>query len=473
MAYNPNNPNGQTNDGGSAPVVIATNQAAVSTPAGVTMLNAASATSVGTALTVTGYPAAVVSITGTFVATVTFEASTDGTTWVSMAGHQIGVNGSLTTTASAPGDYRFATAGYTQLRANMVWTSGTSITVKGYASAKANAPTVVALGAGSNAVGTVGVTSLPALPTGANAIGSVSVTGTTAISAASLPLPTGAALDATLTGGTQQAKITDGTQVANTFAGDSGQNALLIAGGRKDSGSQALSTSNYGGIDVSNYAWVSVQVTAYTSGTLAFKSGNNNSTWVNAALVQPGAVGAVAPIASAAGTGLWHGPLSGRYFMLDGTTSAFVGTVYVSFFTTARQMAETVVVNATASTLQMTATQAGTWTVQPGNTANTTAWLVSEGQAVSTGGYSFSNLATNATTTVKSGAGRLHAITVNTLGTATTATVYDNTAGSGTKIATISTTGQMTTLLYDLAFATGLTIVTAGTTAADLTVVYK
>ena len=35
-----------------------------------------------------------------------------------------------------------------------------------------------------------------------------------------------------------------------------------------------------------------------------------------------------------------------------------------------------VVSQATASSLQMTATQTGTWTVQPGNTPNTTAWLV-------------------------------------------------------------------------------------------------
>jgi hypothetical protein len=38
------------------------------------------------------------------------------------------------------------------------------------------------------------------------------------ISAASLPLPTGAALDATLTGGTQKTKVTDGTNTANVKA---------------------------------------------------------------------------------------------------------------------------------------------------------------------------------------------------------------------------------------------------------------
>jgi len=87
--------------------------------------------------------------------------------------------------------------------------------------------------------------------------------------------------------------------------------------------------------------------------------------------------------------------------------------------------------------------------------------------------FSYNNITTNATTTVKSGAGILHLITVNTKGTATTATLYDNTAGSGTKIGTLNTTFADATFTYDVGFSTGLTVVTAGTTAADLTVSYK
>jgi hypothetical protein len=93
------------------------------------------------------------------------------------------------------------------------------------------------------------------------------------------------------------------------------------------------------------------------------------------------------------------------------------------------------------------------------------------GAAAATGGYSFTNITTDTTTTVKSGAGFLHTICVNTLAATGTATVYDNTAGSGTKIATIGT-GTAICLIYDVAFATGLTIVTA-TAAADITVSYK
>ena len=89
-------------------------------------------------------------------------------------------------------------------------------------------------------------------------------------------------------------------------------------------------------------------------------------------------------------------------------------------------------------------------------------------------GYSFHHSASNATTTIKSGAGVLKRVTVNTLGSASnTCTIYDNTAGSGTIIAVIDPTQAQRTFEYDLVFSTGLTIVTATGTAADLTVVYQ
>lgn len=88
-------------------------------------------------------------------------------------------------------------------------------------------------------------------------------------------------------------------------------------------------------------------------------------------------------------------------------------------------------------------------------------------------GRPFSHIATNTTTTVKSGAGHLHSISINTKGLTNTATVYDNTAGSGTVIGILDTTIGVSTLMYDLAFATGLTIVTAGGTSADLTITYR
>lgn len=87
--------------------------------------------------------------------------------------------------------------------------------------------------------------------------------------------------------------------------------------------------------------------------------------------------------------------------------------------------------------------------------------------------YSFSNITTNTTTTIKSGAGALHTLIINTRGTASTATIYDNTAGSGTKIGTVDTSLSTTAFVYDATFGTGLTVVTAGTGAADITATYR
>ncbi len=84
----------------------------------------------------------------------------------------------------------------------------------------------------------------------------------------------------------------------------------------------------------------------------------------------------------------------------------------------------------------------------------------------------YSNIPTSTTTVVKTGSGLLHAININTIGTTSTVTVYDNTAGSGTKIATLSSVAQ-NCLIYDCKFTTGLTIVTAGGAPADITVTYK
>lgn len=86
--------------------------------------------------------------------------------------------------------------------------------------------------------------------------------------------------------------------------------------------------------------------------------------------------------------------------------------------------------------------------------------------------FLFSNIKTNTTTVVKSGAGILHSIVVNTLGlVASSVIIYDNTAGSGTTIGTINTLTLSGSFIYDLAFATGLTIVTTG--GVDITVTYR
>lgn len=90
--------------------------------------------------------------------------------------------------------------------------------------------------------------------------------------------------------------------------------------------------------------------------------------------------------------------------------------------------------------------------------------------------YNYTNITAAAptTTVIATGNGVLHTLTINTPTAAGVITIYDNTAASGTKIATITQPGTLLsdgqrTVTYDVYFSKGLTIVTA-TAAQDITV---
>lgn len=84
--------------------------------------------------------------------------------------------------------------------------------------------------------------------------------------------------------------------------------------------------------------------------------------------------------------------------------------------------------------------------------------------------FSYSYISTATTTTIKSGAGFLHTITI-TEAVASTIVVYDNTAGSGTVIASFVASAGVGTYHLNVSFGTGLTIVTAG--ASKLTTSHR
>lgn len=98
---------------------------------------------------------------------------------------------------------------------------------------------------------------------------------------------------------------------------------------------------------------------------------------------------------------------------------------------------------------------------------------------------SYANITGNGTTTVKSGAGRLRGVLIGNDNTGGDVVIYDNTAGSGTKITSIqlgtpsggllSTTGLKGPVYLPLntTFSTGLTIVTSGSSNNNITVVYR
>lgn len=86
----------------------------------------------------------------------------------------------------------------------------------------------------------------------------------------------------------------------------------------------------------------------------------------------------------------------------------------------------------------------------------------------------FLNIAGAATTVVKSGAGNLIGLVCNKLIALGVITIYDNTAASGTKIATITNPAALLQnqiyLPYGIRFQTGLTIVTS--LGDDITAVF-
>lgn len=90
-------------------------------------------------------------------------------------------------------------------------------------------------------------------------------------------------------------------------------------------------------------------------------------------------------------------------------------------------------------------------------------------------GYNYANITTATTTVVKSGEGIFAGLVINNQVANGITTIYDNTAGSGTKIATITAPAapavEPVSLIYNIRFTTGLTIVTSQ--AEDLTVAYS
>ena len=125
MAYNPNNPNGQALAANSAPVVLAV---ADSTTSG--SITAAAQTVV---LTVSAGSSASFQLSGTWVATLSFEGTLDGTLWNPINAVSSSTS-SPSSTTTANGLYRLTPGGLFQIRVNATaFTSGT-VTVNGRAS---------------------------------------------------------------------------------------------------------------------------------------------------------------------------------------------------------------------------------------------------------------------------------------------------------------------------------------------------
>ncbi len=84
--------------------------------------------------------------------------------------------------------------------------------------------------------------------------------------------------------------------------------------------------------------------------------------------------------------------------------------------------------------------------------------------------YQYTNISTGTTTQVATGKGKLHSIVVNTTANGTII-IADSTSTTTPAIGTLKASVAEGTFFYDVYFANGLRIVTAG--ASDITVCWK
>jgi len=239
-----------------------------------------------------------------------------------------------------------------------------------------------------------------ALPAGSNTLGAVSLVGTSAISgtitanagsgtfavsAASLPLPTGASTETTLS--SLNGKVTACDTAHVTISGALPAGSATI-GAVTVSGTPSVSLSGTSAVNVSQVGGSGISLGQAVAGS-------------SIPVVLPSAqiTTLTPPTTVTIGGSLPAG-------------SNTIGTVAVSSLPALTSGSNTIgAVNAV---------QSGTWTVQPGNTANTTAWLVSP-QAATAGGASISKTISAASTNgtnVKGSAGLLYAILVSNVNAA-------------------------------------------------------
>jgi len=76
--------------------------------------------------------------------------------------------------------------------------------------------------------------------------------------------------------------------------------------------------------------------------------------------------------------------------------------------------------------------------------------------------YTPLNITATGTNAIRTGGGLLHGVTINTTAASAVLTLYNNTAGSGSKIATINCAAGQNSLVYDATFDVGLTAVMSG-----------
>jgi len=185
--------------------------------------------------------------------------------------------------------------------------------------------------------------------------------------------------------------------------------------------------------DVSAYKWVSIHVIGTYSGTLTFQASNDNSNWINILLYRIDSANSLNASATTTLTNvIFAGQVQYRYLRIR-MTSYTSGTA---------QGTLELYTQATSFNLNtLTAVQGGTWTVQPGNTPNTTAWLAMPSGATS------AIIAAGAAgpTVIKGSAGIFYGALITSVG-AGAPLGYDNaSAASGNAISAVAASAAVGT----------------------------
>lgn len=390
------NANGQATMANSAPVTIASDQSALTfkqssttDPApgtanitaqdiastSTTMSNsqvyvtgAATAGSVATFALGSGYESIRVLVTGTWTGTLTTEFSMDnGTTWLAQGLHQTGTpytvssfTGNFSAVGGAPAFTNFrvrSTASWTGTATVKIITTvnpsmlyiGNPLTIQD-PTTPANRVAVKAASTAAGASDPALVASLSPnspLPAGSNALGTVTVVQ-----------PTGANLQVNVANNqtSQAGALTNASSASCTGAGVGSNGVTVPTAGASTvainvTGSNTATISFYYSIDGSNYQVVPSNMVFPIAGGASVTGFSANGQW----------------IAFSGGT---------SDFMVCGPAGAAQTATINLQASLSEHFVDVVNTPSVAQSGTWNVGQTGTWTVQPGNTANTTAWLV-------------------------------------------------------------------------------------------------
>lgn len=174
--------------------------------------------------------------------------------------------------------------------------------------------------------------------------------------------------------------ISNGTQVADTFAGDSGQNGVIVVGSNKVVTFSTTTAQTSPAYDVRNFASVSVQIsTEGTGSTVTFQTSNDGAVWQSTSLSATDATNA-GPALSTTAVKIYAGSLGAMFFRLS-VTGITAGTTAatIQFSAIARPQ------NSIAGLVNISGGQTGAGTAISGNPVRTGVKAVTSNTVVTNG----------------------------------------------------------------------------------------